>query len=270
MAKRTSPYLFCLLLVCAMPHAARAAIIISEIMYDAHGSDTGHEWVEIKNDGTEHVSLEGWRFLEANVKHKLTSVLGGATLAPGGYAIIADNAENFRADFPDFAGQLFDSAFSISNDGETLAFIDESGSSVATVSYQGAAGAAGDGNSLNLSGGVFVPRTPSPGAEMNGSAIPSPPPKETKTTKTQKEKNGTVASLIDTNIIDETMSEEYAVSPALAPIRANERIVAAAVFSRASVLWWIVALVIALGAGGTLFYARSLKKEEWNIVEQTE
>lgn len=36
-----------------------AAVVINEIMYDPVGTDTGYEWVELYNNGTEDIDLEG-------------------------------------------------------------------------------------------------------------------------------------------------------------------------------------------------------------------
>ena len=37
-----------------------SAVLINEFLYDAVGSDTGQEWVELYNTGSSTVSLEGW------------------------------------------------------------------------------------------------------------------------------------------------------------------------------------------------------------------
>jgi len=232
---------------------------ISEIMYDAPGSDAGHEWIEIFNDGSASVSIADWRLLEGGVKHKLAAVSGGDSVQPGQYAIIADNPENFRTDFPDFNGQLFDSAFSLSNTGETLKLLNAEGATAVSVSYQGTAG---DGNSLNKSGNEFVARTPTPGASISSSAITSPP-KETTTTKQKKE---TAAVVGEDNAVEAIPQTEVVPKPER--IVAVEQQTAAVVFSRASIIWWAAALVIAIAAGGALLYARSLKGQEWDIVEE--
>src|SRR3989344_6805654 len=96
-----------------------ASVVITEVMYDLEGADTGREWVKIQNDGVA-VDLTGWKFFEGGGNHGLTLVQGDISLPQNGFAVIADNAEKFLLDWPGFSGTLFDSVFSLSNTGETL------------------------------------------------------------------------------------------------------------------------------------------------------
>ncbi|HEY4527208.1 MAG TPA: lamin tail domain-containing protein [Candidatus Paceibacterota bacterium] len=255
-------FFFCFAFILLTPHAVAASVVISEIMYDAPGTDIGHEWIEIFNDGADPISLEGWRLLENGTKHKLTSVSSGNTVQPGGYAIIADKAESFHADFPAFGGQLFDSAFSLSNTGETLGLLDGGGATISSVTYQASAGA---GNSLNKSGSDFVARTPTPGAAMSANTI-QPPQKEIKTARPQKEK---VPAVGDAEITADQSREAEIVPETPELVVAAAQQTAPAVFSRSSIAWWVAAAFIALAAAGALLYARSLRKGEWNIIEET-
>jgi len=132
-----------------VPAALHANVLITEIMYDVPGSDIGHEWVEIQTD-TE-TNLLDWKFFEAETNHKLVLIQGTTTLASGEFAIIADNADKFLLDNPSFAGTLFDSTFSLSNTGETIAMKNNLGEVVDSVSYMSSWGARGDGNSLQSS-----------------------------------------------------------------------------------------------------------------------
>lgn len=154
------------------PYGVRAAVSITEIMYDLEGSDTDREWVEIFNSGGDAVQLTGWKLHEADTNHSLTVVSGSASLSAGGYAVIVDNAEKFLADWPGFSSVLFDSSFSLSNTGETLVLKDPSLVALDTVTYQSTTGAAGDGNSLQLVSGSWGAGVPTPGAANRL----SPPP----------------------------------------------------------------------------------------------
>ena len=99
-----------------------ADIRINEIMYNPSGSDSGHEWLEIYNNGTGSINLEGWKFYESNVNHGLTLIQGNDTLSPDDYAVIADESSTFLADYPGFNGTLIDSSWSsLSNSGEYIA-----------------------------------------------------------------------------------------------------------------------------------------------------
>lgn len=139
-----------------------ADVSISEIMYDLEGTDSGREWVEVYNDGSNSVDLSTWKFFENGSKHGLIPV-GGGLLPAGGYAIIADNTNTFKTDWPAFSGLLFDSAFSLSNTGESLALVNSSGETVGNISYGSDMGATGDGNSLQYNGGSWIFGTPTPG-----------------------------------------------------------------------------------------------------------
>lgn len=100
--------------------------------------------------------------------------MGIAEVPPGAYAVIADNPAKFSADHPAYAGLLFDSAFSLSNDGEKLVLKNETLHTVDTVSYTGKK-AHGDGNSLQrTSDGKLVPGRPTPGAPNTFEAIAAP------------------------------------------------------------------------------------------------
>lgn len=114
--------------------AALAAVTFVHIEYDPLGNDDGREWVEIENTGAEPADLAGFRFLEGGVRHKLTP-LGTSVILPGARAVIADSAETYRAEHPEYAGLLFDSSFSLKNTGETLALLNASGTEVASLTY---------------------------------------------------------------------------------------------------------------------------------------
>ncbi len=129
------------------PAVAWAELEITEIMYDVSGTDTGREWIEVRNTGEVAEDLTTWKLFEANTAHKITAV-GGATLAPGSFAILADTPDKFLADHVGFAGLLFDSVFSLSNSGEAIALRDSAGVDRDIVTYDPAWGAAGDELSL--------------------------------------------------------------------------------------------------------------------------
>lgn len=110
--------------------AVEGAIIISRA---AAEEKSDHEWIEIQNVSDTPVDLAGWKFFEDGINHKLTVVVGDAMMEPNERAVIADVADNYRADHPDFQGTLFDSAWdSLSESGEEIALKDASGAIVTT------------------------------------------------------------------------------------------------------------------------------------------
>ncbi len=140
-----------------------AAVVVSEIMYDPAGTDTGREWVEIWNDTASDFDLGAAFLLEGGTNHKITPFGGAPAVVPaGGYAIVADKPESFSADYPNVA-PVFDSAFSLSNSGERIALVDSDGDEFSSAEWASSAGAS-DGKSWQRSGVSWVAASATPGA----------------------------------------------------------------------------------------------------------
>lgn len=128
---------------------------ITEIMYDVSGSDTGHEWVELWNGGSESVNITGgsgsgsWRFNDgANHTFATSAYRGSLILAPGDFLIISSNTDTFLTDHSNFSGNLVKVSFSLGNTSETLFLrIETSGTPWSEVSYSNSL-AAGNGKTL--------------------------------------------------------------------------------------------------------------------------
>lgn len=173
---RSVLYILTLMLVIFLfPSVSFAAptLSITEIMYDAPGTDTGREWIEVYNAG-EPIDLVDIRLKENEVNHKITSHDGVqiTQITNGEYVIIADNPAKFIVDYPTYSGKLFDSAFSLNNTGEGLSLT--SGETVLdSVFYTPDLGAVGDGHSLQLNSAVFTPAKPTPGKENTTEQLPA-------------------------------------------------------------------------------------------------
>ncbi len=163
-------FLFSLFFLLLAPTSAHASVLLTEIMYDVSGTDTGREWVEITNTGSSSIDISAFKFFEANTNHTLSVVQGGGVLAAGASAIIADDEEKFLLDWPTFSGHLLGSSFSLSQSGETLILKDSALSVLDSVSYDPAAGAGGDGKSLQRAGSVFSAAVPTPGSYGSSNA----------------------------------------------------------------------------------------------------
>ena len=87
---------FLLIILFALPGTAFADVVISEIMYDLDGSDSGYEWIEIHNTGSSSVNIASWYFRENDVNHGLTAD-GPENLEPGGRMLIVQNIEQFES-----------------------------------------------------------------------------------------------------------------------------------------------------------------------------
>jgi hypothetical protein len=157
--------------------------ILNEIMYDASGADDGREWVEVYNAGSD-ADLSALKLFENETNHGITAV-GSAIVPAGGFAVIADNPDKFMIDWPDYAGLLFDSTFSLSNTGESLAIKDADGNVIDQLSYSSDLGAGGNDRSLQKNGNDLIEALPTPGEINKSSAEPpaaeddsSPPPSD--------------------------------------------------------------------------------------------
>lgn len=140
---------------------------LSEIMYDVEGTDTGREWIEIYNAGETPIDLSTWKLFEAQVNHKITATTDAYVPAQG-YAIIADNVDKFKLDYPAYTGLMFDSVFSLSNEGETIVLRDDKGSDIDTISYNPSFGGVGDGSSIHKHNGTWVSGRATPGSLYDG------------------------------------------------------------------------------------------------------
>lgn len=107
-------------------------LIISEIMYDPAGSDSGHtDWIEIYNPtgGNIVIKKEDFGLIdEKELKigkdgvHYLNchKIKGDLSLESKKFVILADNDGEFKADYPGTAAAIIDSTFSLSSDGDTI------------------------------------------------------------------------------------------------------------------------------------------------------
>lgn len=160
-------------LLLLLPLYAFAALSINEIMYDLPlpGSDTGREWVEIYNNGSNSIDLTKWKFDdEATSKHSLNAPpknggQGSVVIEPNTYIILASDATVFLSEHPNFSATVIDTVMSLGQQDDrpyTLRLIGEDGS-VEEVIYQTSLGAKGDGNSLQKINGIWSAAIPTPG-----------------------------------------------------------------------------------------------------------
>ena len=90
-----------------------AQVVIHEVFYDPEGSDTGAEWIELKNTGVEAVSLEGW-LVDASGPNL---VLPAVSLPAGELLLLHTNAESAQPP------QGFELWYDAANMGNTHGFV---------------------------------------------------------------------------------------------------------------------------------------------------
>lgn len=144
-----------------MASATGDDLIITEIMYDPDGTDTGHEWVELYNPGDNSVEIKSgscsttcWRFIDqfkndlpdATHRHTFSE---NAIVKPKDFLIVASDKEKFKETYPVFTGNLIKSSFSLSNDGSTLALSKDAGTTyMSRTDYEKSWGGSGNGKTL--------------------------------------------------------------------------------------------------------------------------
>ncbi|PLX25116.1 hypothetical protein C0580_03265 [Candidatus Parcubacteria bacterium] len=146
--KRKAIFLLLFFVVAIKAQSAETDLLISEIMYDVSGVDGGHEWIEIFNSSQESITASStWRFFDGS-NHSLSLYQGSSTISGYEFVILADNAENFLLDYPDFSGTVFDTVMSLPNSSSSLAIGFDNGESYPVLSDYNSLWGGGDGMSL--------------------------------------------------------------------------------------------------------------------------
>ncbi|HPW34408.1 MAG TPA: lamin tail domain-containing protein [Candidatus Paceibacterota bacterium] len=152
-------------------------IVINEIMYNPQGTDSNHEWIEIYNSGNKTADIQKWKIYENDTGHSLKLIKGTDKIIPNGYAIIAEDAEQFIIDYPNYRGNLLDSAFSFNNNGEKI-ILKNQDLTIDEVDYKLDWGGNGNGKTIQKSVVSWCEGTPTPGEASicSGGAYYSPIP----------------------------------------------------------------------------------------------
>jgi hypothetical protein len=145
-----------LLALALLPGAARAQVVINEIMYNSvEQVDPDVEYVEIFNAGAATVNLTAWHLLDDDNLHVPCPLEG--TLAPGEFLVIAEDLALFTAKYPGVPNlnpAAFGPAFGLANGSDVVRLFNAGGSVVDIVSYSDSApwppAADGDGPALEL------------------------------------------------------------------------------------------------------------------------
>lgn len=244
--------------------------VVTEIMYNPVGTDSGHEWIEVFNSSASSIRLSEWRLYEGGTNHKIKAVSNDGLVPSGAFAVIAENPALFLADYPQYAGLLFDSSFSLANDGDSFVLRDKNLKDVNAVVYQSSYGALGDGNTLQRqpdTTSVFVARRPSPGGELSSDVlVPKPEmeavPKPVSVSKSSKKMKSTTQE----STVNTVTNEEHVPSSQVPQLAAA---IATSPSSNTLYLWLAGVLVVVSLVVTGLIVARHAKQDEWDIVEES-
>jgi hypothetical protein len=240
-----------------MPFPAAAQVTITEIMYDlAEGSDSGREWIEIYAAGT--VDLAKLKLVENGSNHAIKA-MNGASVPAGTYAVIADNPAKFLAGNPGYAGLLFDSAFSLKNQGESIAIADAAGNAIDLVTYTNASGnGTGDSLQRHPGGNQFDAGAPTPGLGIPLSGLVKSAPRQ----KAAKKAAAAATPVSEIRGAVEGKSD----FPSSSPVS----LTASVGSSGTSLAWWLAPLFLAGTAGAGISLSRHYRRSEWDIIEEIE
>lgn len=117
-------------------------VIINELLPNPSGTDTGEEFIEIVNVGTEPVSLDGWSVRDATAERHVFPP--DAMLPPGGVFVLYDSGDhsNLSSAITSTTGSL-----SLNNSGDLIELLEADGTTHDAVQYSSSR----DGVSLNRS-----------------------------------------------------------------------------------------------------------------------
>jgi Lamin Tail Domain/CotH kinase protein len=83
-------------LLVALAAAARAEVVINELMYHPQSENPAEEYIELFNNGAAAVDLSGWKFTSGVA----FTIPAGTSIEPGGYLVIAASPATFHGKYP--------------------------------------------------------------------------------------------------------------------------------------------------------------------------
>ncbi|GIW65200.1 MAG: hypothetical protein KatS3mg093_179 [Candidatus Parcubacteria bacterium] len=125
-------------------------LLITEIMYDPEGNDRDREWIEVINNSSSTIFIQGgrdgWR-LNDGQNHLFKD---GATILAGEIFIITPNAMLFKSYYSSTSPlKILESNFNLKNSEGEIKILDKDKKIVTQAFYSSAFGAKGNGLSLN-------------------------------------------------------------------------------------------------------------------------
>lgn len=168
---KKSLYLVLILFLFFNASFASALLEISEIMYDAEGTDTNNEWIEIYNNGSDSVDLSNISIADYDTSWHFHGVVPDASsiLNGGSYAIITTSSKlpdfisNFKSKWSNVNPLFLRASFSLLNESGELSLSSDKKTTYSEVSYSTNAGASGNGYSYQKINGSWKASMPTPG-----------------------------------------------------------------------------------------------------------
>ena len=127
-----------ILALVAMLPTAQAGMVISQVLYDPLGSETGGEAVELRNDGTAAANISNW-VLASEASATDATIPADTTLAPGATYLIADAGWSTAKDNPLWRVADREETITLSNKDSGVALKDAAGTIIDAVGWGDAA-----------------------------------------------------------------------------------------------------------------------------------
>ena len=112
--------------------ATTGDIVINEIMYDPDGRDKLYEWIELHNNDTEEINVDGW-ILNGTLGGSNTILSG--TMTAGSYLLIARNVTAFQERYDVTCPTIKGNWSALRNTGDTIKLWDSIPTLIDTVAY---------------------------------------------------------------------------------------------------------------------------------------
>lgn len=113
-----------------------SGLMISEVMYDAVGSDTGKEYIEIVNCGNTEINLSGFYLIDGSSASQPFVFPEYAVIHSGEYMMISSAKEDFKTAYG-FYPDYWVMKFALNNSGETVRLFDNRNRLVDQVFIEG-------------------------------------------------------------------------------------------------------------------------------------
>ncbi len=117
----------------ALPQA-HAAVVISQVLYDPIGSESGGEAVELRNDGSAGVDIGGW-VLSTETSASDATIPSGAVLSAGAVYLVADSGWSTAKDNPDWKPADHEETLTLANSNSGIALKDAGGAVIDAVGW---------------------------------------------------------------------------------------------------------------------------------------
>ncbi|MFH1957042.1 MAG: lamin tail domain-containing protein [bacterium] len=135
----TLPALLFTLPALHFPLYAAGGVVINEFVYDADGTDTGYEWLELYNNRSEPVDITGWKIQKyySEAWKDLMTISVSTSIKAKSYFLLCQSKSFFRygGDFK-YSDSNTDSDHTMSNTApQTLRLIDGLGNIMDAVAY---------------------------------------------------------------------------------------------------------------------------------------